>query len=343
MHESNPTAAKLQQAKKCNRSRLFHPPIISLIYAALVWTLAALGLVRYPQGGDDLPELDGAADLGELTGGRPAIKRLTAAELDERAPLTPQEEAQFGPSKGDRTRRAVYQATLLLTQGGARERFMSSIGAILGVCVRTTQRAHKWLEKRGLSRRRYRKTSPAWNLANSFRFLLRGRQLPIFLKNVAQGRKNLIQETNTPKNPGFEAVGMWKSCRARPSNHPPEFLAAWKARRRANHPPEMRQRYEEKAEFYKYMRGWRPTAAQKHAAIVTAELRARARAKVKALTRDERERERADPREFWAARMNRTQAAELPQAITWAAIDDEPRELVVVATLQLRPRPQAAQ
>jgi hypothetical protein len=349
MYESNPTAAKLQQAKKCRLPRLFHPPIISLIYAAFVWTLAALGLVRYPQGGGDLPDDRGAADLGELTGDRPAIKRLTAAELDERAPLSPQEERQFGPGKGDRTRRSVYQSTAMLTQGGTRERFMSDLAAIVGVCVRTVQRAHKWLERRGLSRRRYRKTSPTWNLPNLFRFLLRERQLPIFFQNVAQGRKNLILETNTPKNPVFEAAGVWKTCGARPSNHPPGVRAAWEARRRANHPPEMRQRYEEKAAFYTHMRGWRPTAAAKTAAIVRRASSAligagfeseehRAAATIAAAVRmglSNRAAKRLAA--TWAAEL-----AELPPAISWAELD-EPRELVVVATLQLRPRPQAAQ
>jgi transposase len=347
MHESNSTAAQLHEKKRRSLPRLFHPPLISLIYAALVWTLAALGLVRYPQGGGDLPDDRGAADLGELTSGRPAIKGLTAAELDERAPLSPQESAQFGPGKGDRTARRVLQATILLTQGGARERFMSAIAALVGVCVRTVQRHYNRLEERGLSRRRLRKKSPAWNLPNLFRFLLRERQLQIFFQNVAQRRRILNLETKAHKNGPSEAAGVWKTCRARPSNHPPEVRAAWEARRRANHPPEMRQRYEEKAAFYDHMRGWRPTAAAKTAAIVRRASSAligagfeseehRAAATIAAAVRMGLS-NRAAKRlaSTWAAEL-----AELPPAISWAELD-EPRELVVVATLQLRPRPQA--
>ena len=140
---------------------------------------------------------------------------------------------------------------------------------------------------------------------------------------------------------------MWKTCRSRAANHPAEVRAAWEARRRANHPPEMRQRYEEKAAFYAHMRGWRPTAAAKTAAIVRRASSAligagfeseehRAAATIAAAVRMGLS-NRAAKRlaSTWAAEL-----AELPPAISWAELD-EPRELVVVATLQLRPRPQA--
>ena len=101
------------------------------------------------------------------------------------------------------------------------------------------------------------------------------------------------------------------------------------------------------------MRGWRPTAAQKQAAIV------RRASEALIGVGFESEQQRATTTIAAAVRMGLSNRAakqlaatwaadlaelpELPQTITWAAIDDERRELVVVATLQLRPRPQAAQ
>jgi hypothetical protein len=351
MQEIKPDAEKLHERKFSSWRGPRIPPLISLVFAALVWTLAALGLIR----SEPRPAaISSPGETQELTGGVTAAAKLTQAELDERAPISPQELGRFLPGKRHRTARAVYQATMLLTQGGARERYMGDVAALLGVCRRTVQRAHDLLEELELSRRRHvrawAKWNPltgvktAWNLPNVFRFVVRARQLQIFFQNVTQSRNNLKTKSTTPKTSPSESGGM---CKTRPDDHPDEVRAAYEARRRANHPPEMLERYKAKAELWNFMRGWRP---RRRATIIE-----RA-AEVYVGTHFESEAQRIATvlacavrlglGERTAAKLRRELLAKLPPApapaISWAELD-EPRELVVVATLQLRPRPQAAE
>jgi hypothetical protein len=177
------------------------------------------------------------------------------AALDERAPLYPQEAARFGPGKGDRTARRVFQVTGLLSQGGALQPTVRHLAAVAGVSDRTIQRAQLELESKGLTRRVFRKVRPRWNRPNVYRFLARERQMQIFNRFVTQSRKNLTTKASTPKNSSQDAA----ACGNRAAgDHPAAMRAAWEARRRQNHPPELRERFEERAAMWKHMRGWRP-------------------------------------------------------------------------------------
>jgi hypothetical protein len=258
MHKSKTNPDKLHQVKNAAaraRSRRI-PSLLSLIYAGLVWCLVGLGLVSGPW---SAPR---AAD--PVTDRPPTVKqRLTQAQLDERAPLLPQEQQFFDMTrKSHRTARRIYQTQGTLSQTGRRQPEVKAIAAFAGVNRKTVQRANLLFEKWGLSQRipqriprRKRKVDHICNGPNILRFPLREQQLQIPFQNVAHSKKNLILNTKTAKNLAWDGAG---GRRLRPSNHPAAFRAAWEARRKANHPPEMRRAWEEKARFFEDMRGWKP-------------------------------------------------------------------------------------
>lgn len=194
---------------------------------------------------------------------------LPQAELDARAPLTPQELAVFPPGKRADTARRVFQVTSLLSQGGSVQPTVRHIARVAGSSERTIQRAHRYLESIGLLQSKARKVMRDWtgprgqkyrryNLPNAYVLILRSPQG--LLRFVTPSRKNLNLKTTTPQKPsGYRVV-----CgKPRPENHPAAFRAALEARWKANHPKELRERYEARAAMWEHMRGWRPTAQQR--------------------------------------------------------------------------------
>lgn len=236
------------------------PPLKALWTWALIHVALTLSWLLPP------PRAEVRATAAAISAAISTGTGLPQAELDARAPLTPQEEARFSTGAHERTLRSVYQATGLATQGGPADGTIRRIARLIGRCEKTVQRCHRELEARGLLRIRQRKIERLWfgprgqryrfyNEPNDYRFLLRQRQLQIFFKNVPLSRKNLkTYKATTPQR----LPGMWKcKRRTRPDDHPAEFRAAWERRRRANHPPELRERYEAQGEAWEALRQWR--------------------------------------------------------------------------------------
>lgn len=173
-------------------------------------------------------------------------------DLDDRAPLHKHEIARFPASRRGDTARRVYQAILMLTQGGDRRRYVAAIAAILGLHVRTVQLRMADLERWGVLKRKYHRLRYDWSGPSTYRFPLRERQLQL---NFTLYRRIFKANTRSPKTP-FHS--MRKCGNARPGDHDPEFRAAWVRRVRANHPPELKKRYEERAAMWKHMRNWQP-------------------------------------------------------------------------------------